>query len=142
MAPLSTQHSEAVKLKLFGRTSALLFSQRTGKSAALCHGIGPASTRGSWWLTKRHSACQAGGLDYFSAIATNVDLRIWGIEIAVLTAGLLVWSQRPRGWSSSAVEVEESPVHGRGLFAVRHICAGETIGAYPGLVRNSAQVCT
>ena len=48
--------------------------------------------------------------------------------------------QRPRGWSSPAVEVRDSSIHGKGVFAKKHIPNETIIGSYPGRVRTSQGV--
>ena len=74
-----------------------------------------------------------------SALLDVIDLRIWLLEACVATVAWAAW-QRPQGWSSDAVEVRESRVHGKGVFAVRDIREGEKLGGYPGLVRTAEEV--
>jgi hypothetical protein len=142
MAPSISNVGDTTHLSLSGSTRLLFRERQARQSVPLYQASGSNRHRAHQLLSTRHSACQAVPLEYVSIVAQNIDVRIWGVEIAVMAAGLFIWSWRPRGWSSSAVEVGESPVHGRGLFAIRDIAAGEIIGAYPGLVRNRAQVCT
>lgn len=49
-------------------------------------------------------------------------------------------SKRPVGWSSPAVEVKDSTVSGRGVFAVHSIAAETVIGRYPGRLRTATEV--
>ena len=65
-------------------------------------------------------------------------------EVAVAAAAAALLSSfvdRPVGWSDQAlVEVKESPIHGRGVFARAVIPAGTTLGEYPGRVRSGPEM--
>ena len=86
--------------------------------------------------TKRclHTACNAEAHALLNSLAQQLDFRLWALEAALAAAGW-AYLKRPRGWSSGAVVVRQSPIHGKGVFASRDISAGEVLGCYPGLVR-------
>eukprot|EP00892_Ulva_mutabilis_P003815 jgi/Ulvmu1/1805/UM119_0023.1 len=62
-----------------------------------------------------------------------------GVSLVSLFVGVCI-SNRPVGWSSPAVEVRESPVSGKGVFAVASIEAETVIGRYPGLLRTAQEI--
>ena len=52
-----------------------------------------------------------------------------------------LWLERPRGSSNTeVVEVRESLVHGKGVFATRDVDQGTVLGTYPGHIRTPKQV--
>lgn len=67
---------------------------------------------------------------------TNVNREL---SLLAVILGLYV-SQRPVGWSIPTVQVRESPVSGRGVFAAEEIDAETVIGRYPGVLRSAAEV--
>lgn len=66
-----------------------------------------------------------------------------GAAIVLIAAGCHLFntaSKRVTGWSAADVEIRASPIHGRGVFATRHIPAGVVVGAYAGVSRTPAEV--
>lgn len=62
-----------------------------------------------------------------------------GVSLLAVIVGVYA-SQRPVGWSIAAVQVRNSPVSGKGVFAVEEIAAETVIGRYPGVLRSAAEV--
>eukprot|EP00891_Asterochloris_glomerata_P000570 jgi/Astpho2/570/Aster-04425 len=60
---------------------------------------------------------------------------------AVISALVVAWHDRPRGWcSKDLVQVKDSYVAGKGVFACKDIPKGTRIGAYPGRPRSVPQI--
>ncbi|KAK3235786.1 hypothetical protein CYMTET_54050 [Cymbomonas tetramitiformis] len=69
--------------------------------------------------------------------ATPEVLAGEAVGAAVLAGLLLVWQDRPRGSAASdLIEVRESAIHGKGVFARQNICEGAFLGYYPGRLRT------
>jgi hypothetical protein len=69
---------------------------------------------------------------------------LYTLETLVLGAAAYaaaVWPDRPRGWCfKELVEVRDSPIAGKGVFATVHIQAGTVLGAYPGRPRTPQEM--
>ncbi|KAK9829856.1 hypothetical protein WJX72_008280 [[Myrmecia] bisecta] len=60
-----------------------------------------------------------------------------GLMVGVLLVVASFYNYRPRGWSNpDFLEVRESAVHAKGVFAKQHIPAGKLLGSYPGHPRT------
>jgi len=59
---------------------------------------------------------------------------------AVLAGGAAIWTRRPLGSSCETIEVRESSIHGRGVFATASIPAGARLGVYPGVPRSPQEM--
>eukprot|EP01026_Neomeris_dumetosa_P016749 TRINITY_DN1639_c0_g2_i1.p1 TRINITY_DN1639_c0_g2~~TRINITY_DN1639_c0_g2_i1.p1 ORF type:complete len:241 (+),score=43.32 TRINITY_DN1639_c0_g2_i1:127-849(+) len=79
------------------------------------------------------SALSLPSTSSLSAVGLGIEISLAAVS-AYLTAS---WMDRPRGWAlSTSLKVQESSVHGRGVFAREDIPKGTIIGAYPGRVRS------
>lgn len=87
-------------------------------------------------LSARQGLVVHHALSAFTLTQPNV---INGVSFLALLAGVYA-SQRPVGWSIAAVQVRDSPVSGKGVFAVEEIAAETVIGRYPGVLRSAAEV--
>eukprot|EP01025_Chloroclados_australasicus_P004217 TRINITY_DN1100_c2_g1_i1.p2 TRINITY_DN1100_c2_g1~~TRINITY_DN1100_c2_g1_i1.p2 ORF type:complete len:224 (-),score=23.15 TRINITY_DN1100_c2_g1_i1:292-963(-) len=73
----------------------------------------------------------------FSVVGLGIE-----VSLAAVTAYLAAsWLDRPRGWAlDDVLMVQESPVHGRGVFAKEDIPKGTVIGVFPGRMRSISEL--
>ncbi|GLI66475.1 hypothetical protein VaNZ11_010318 [Volvox africanus] len=73
------------------------------------------------------------------SLGEQVQLAAWELLAATLAAvALAAYESRPRGWSRrDLLEVRQSNIAGRGVFARAPIAAGTVLGAYPGRLRSA-----
>lgn len=82
-----------------------------------------------------HGGSGAGGGGWWAAQPSQLLLTT---SLAYVAAG---WPGRPRGWCNrELVEVRDSGLAGRGVFAAAGIPAGTVLGAYPGRPRPPADM--
>ncbi|GIL57819.1 hypothetical protein Vafri_13057 [Volvox africanus] len=75
-------------------------------------------------------------------LGEQVQLAAWELLAAALAAAALAaYESRPRGWSrGDLLEVRQSNIAGRGVFARAPIATGTVLGAYPGRLRSAADM--
>ncbi|GIL78343.1 hypothetical protein Vretifemale_7709 [Volvox reticuliferus] len=77
-----------------------------------------------------------------ASFGEQVQFAAWELLAATLAAAALAaYESRPRGWSRrDLLEVRQSNIAGRGVFARTLIPAGTVLGAYPGRLRSAAEM--
>ncbi|KAG7667764.1 hypothetical protein NADE_002598 [Nannochloris sp. 'desiccata'] len=75
---------------------------------------------------------------------SNIPILPLQLTITAVAAYLAAaWPLRPRGWSrTDLIEVRDSQVQGKGIFATENIPENTILGAYPGRPRTSAEMLT
>jgi hypothetical protein len=75
---------------------------------------------------------------------SNIPILPLQFAITAVAAYLAAaWPSRPRGWSrTDLIEVRDSSVQGKGIFAKENIPENTILGAYPGRPRSAAGMLT
>jgi hypothetical protein len=75
---------------------------------------------------------------------SNVPILPLQLAITAVAAyAAAAWPTRPRGWSrTDLIEVRDSSVQGKGIFAKENIPENTILGAYPGRPRSSSEMLT
>ena len=79
-------------------------------------------------------------------IDTISNIPILPLQLAITSIAAYLaaaWPFRPRGWSrTDLIEVRDSQVQGKGIFAKENIPENTTLGAYPGRPCTAAEMLT
>ncbi|GLC36689.1 hypothetical protein PLESTB_000130700 [Pleodorina starrii] len=75
-------------------------------------------------------------------LTQQLQLAAWELlAAAVAAAAMAAYQSRPYGWSRrDLLEVRQSNIAGRGVFARAPIPAGTVLGSYPGRLRSAAEM--
>jgi hypothetical protein len=77
-------------------------------------------------------------------LETLSKIPILPLQLAIASVAAYLaaaWPLRPRGWSrTDLIEVRDSQVQGKGIFARENIPENTILGAYPGRPRTSAEM--
>lgn len=118
---------------------------------------GATKMYGSSFLTLRCNVLPVDALHQYDAVDMsmfssapmvhlNSDPRTIILQSFISSVGAYVaavWPTRPRGWArKDLLQVEQSPVAGKGVFAVAPIPSGTVLGGYPGRLRTIEQMRT
>jgi len=79
-------------------------------------------------------------------LETLSNIPIVPLQLAITSVAAYLaaaWPLRPRGWSRTDIlEIRDSQVQGKGIFATENIPENTILGAYPGRPRTSSEMLT